>query len=379
MEEPRLQTPLTKGTKVEASPALTCFCAMANRNDNRGFRGHEGNRFNQNSMTDWPAGFSIQDALAQPLRREEVFQQLRDQGRPMSMPYGLQGSTTTFSAAKESQHYFQPSQQSDLLSQSTDPTPTMERAAHAYFRDQNNSRSFKLKHFWEILRESAKFTKIHAKHAIIAPGIVSNVVRQRSFSPSPSTTEHFPNSTSEYEGEQNLNVTNLNYQRSGDEIPPLANNLGLEDNLELELDNEESPTPTLGKRPAGRKASKEKLRGRKQKSNEISVGERLVKSIDDLHQSTSAEWQRANQLNEEEKQFGIKYRKLQIIRERITIERELYQFEKILSEDALTVVGSPVEKEKLLAAKKRITEELRTEANGKVIASMPFQSLIGLH
>ncbi|GAB2221640.1 hypothetical protein Drorol1_Dr00012825, partial [Drosera rotundifolia] len=218
-----------------------------------------------------------------------------------------------------------------------------ERAAHSLFKDQNNGRNFKLDHCWEILCECAKFTAIHGYHHAKgeAPEIVTNVAHAKSFSASPSTVALIPNSTTEVEGEQNLIERNLNDQTSGDDLAHLANSFGLQDSLELELDNEVPPTPTLEKRPPGRKASKENRRARKQKSSESGVGEKLVKSLDDLKSSTSAEWTRANKLNEEEQQWGIKYRKLQMIREMIVIEYETNKLEKDLDVDAPTSTFQP--------------------------------------
>ncbi|GAB2248550.1 hypothetical protein Droror1_Dr00008432 [Drosera rotundifolia] len=228
-----------------------------------------------------------------------------------------------------------------------------ECTAHVYFREQNNGKSFKSDHCWEILRECEKFIKIYDKHVRNFPEIITNIARPRSISASPSAAEHIPNSTREVKGEEKLNETTLNDHKNGNEIALSANSFGLQDSLELELVNEESPTPIVGKRPPDRKASKEKLRARKQKSNEShsGVGERLVKSIDDLHASTPAEWQQANQLNKEEQQFGIKYRKLQMIKERITIEREINQLEKDMYAEAPTLIGSPAEKVKRLVAR----------------------------
>ncbi|GAB2262746.1 hypothetical protein Droror1_Dr00003743 [Drosera rotundifolia] len=401
---------------------------MANPNDNLDNRRHEGNRFNQNTVLDWPTGYSFQEALAQPLRRDEVFHQWRDQGRHMVMPYGLPGSSTTFSQASEEQHYFEARNQSDPVSQSTEPTQTIsrgsgwsimedkklcyawtrvsedpivgsnkkkgsfwkrifndfvnqhERAAHSLFKDQNNGRNFKLDHCWEILRECAKFTAIHGyRHATgDVPETVTNVARAKSFSASPSTAALIPNSTTEVEGEQNLIERNLDDQTSGDDLAHLANSFGLSDNLELELDNEESPTPTLGKRPPDRKASKENRRARKQKSSESDVGEKLVKTLEDLKSSTSAEWTRANTITEEEQQWGIKHRKLQMIREMIAIEREMIvieyetnKLEKDYDVDARTSTSNPAEKQKRAATRRKRLEELHAEARALTAACYP--------
>ncbi|GAB2241553.1 hypothetical protein Droror1_Dr00018328, partial [Drosera rotundifolia] len=333
---------------------------MANPNDNLDNRRNEGNRFNQNTVLDWPTGYSFQEALAQPLRRDEVFHQWRDQGRRMVMPYGLPGSSTTFSQASEEQHYSEARDQSDP-----------EHAAHSLFKDQNNGRNFKFDHCWEILLECAKFTAIHgyrqAKGDV--PEIVTNVARAKSFSASPSAAALIPNSTIEVEGEQNLIERNLNDQTSGDDLAHLANNFGLSDSLELELDNEESPTPTLGKRPPGRKTSKENRRARKQKSSESGLGEKLVKTLEDLKSSTSVEWTRANTLNEEEQQWGIKYRKLQMIKEMIVIEKEMIvieyetnKLEKDYDVDAPISTSSSAEKQKRPATRRKRLEELHAEA-----------------
>ncbi|GAB2217108.1 hypothetical protein Drorol1_Dr00000269 [Drosera rotundifolia] len=100
---------------------------MANRNDNRGSSGHDGNGMDENNMYHWPGGLSFKEALSQPLTREQVFGLWCDQRRPMGMPYGVQGSTSTLSTATESQHNFEASQHLVPLSQTTDPTPTLVR------------------------------------------------------------------------------------------------------------------------------------------------------------------------------------------------------------------------------------------------------------
>ncbi|GAB2285701.1 hypothetical protein Dimus_020140 [Dionaea muscipula] len=153
---------------------------------------------------------------------------------------------------------------------------------------------------------------------------MATIQPRRSISSSPG--ENTAIFTAEVEGEENLYDTQVNERT--DFSTQSGNNLGL--CVQPELVGVESPTPTLVTRPPGRKASKEKLRTKRQKSQEAhsSIGERVVKSIDDLQAASTAGWQRANQLNEEEQQYAIKFKKLQMTREKIAIEREMIKTEK---------------------------------------------------
>ncbi|GAB2215114.1 hypothetical protein Drorol1_Dr00019489 [Drosera rotundifolia] len=128
---------------------------------------------------------------------------------------------------------------------------------------------------------------------------------------------------------------------------------------------EDSLTPIIGKRPLGRKASKEKVSAKRQKSQDAhsSIGDRIVKSIDDLHASSAVEWERSNLLNVKKLQMGIRYERLEMIRLRIAIERELMAIDKLLYNEEPSLIGSPNEAKKRLAIREAKIEQLTAQAH----------------
>ncbi|GAB2232505.1 hypothetical protein Drorol1_Dr00011542 [Drosera rotundifolia] len=129
--------------------------------------------------------------------------------------------------------------------------------------------------------------------------------------------------------------------------------------------NEDSLTPTIGKRPPGRRSSKDKASGKRQKSEDAhrSIGDRIEQSIDELNASSAAIFERSNLLNEQEQKMGVKYRRLQMLRERIAMERELAAFDKLAYNEDHNAIGSPSDTKKRLAMRQTKIEELRSEAD----------------
>ncbi|GAB2249538.1 hypothetical protein Droror1_Dr00012897 [Drosera rotundifolia] len=71
--------------------------------------------------------------------------------------------------------------------------------------------------------------------------------------------------------------------------------------------------------PPGRKASKEKARAKRQKSEDAqsSIDDRIVKSIDDMNASSAVEIAKISAQNAEDKQMGIRLKRIQMNKERI--------------------------------------------------------------
>ncbi|GAB2272790.1 hypothetical protein Dimus_007609, partial [Dionaea muscipula] len=134
-----------------------------------------------------------------------------------------------------------------------------ERAAATYYRGQNNGKVFKLHHYWEIIRVCAKFTESGGSKPRIIPEMAT-IQPRRSISSEPG--ENTAIFMTEVEGEENLNTAQVNERT--DFFTLSGSNLGL--CVQPELVGVESPTPTLVTRPPGRKASKEKLHAKRQKS-----------------------------------------------------------------------------------------------------------------
>ncbi|GAB2216888.1 hypothetical protein Droror1_Dr00000036 [Drosera rotundifolia] len=191
-----------------------------------------------------------------------------------------------------------------------------ERTTHVYYRGQNNNKWFKYEHCWEILRHCAKYSENHgAKRKTVA----------------------------------------------SDEFQLL-------DRTSHEGVNEDSLTPTIGKRPPGRRSLKDKASGKRQKSVDAnsSIDDRIVQSIDELNASSSAIFERSNLLNEHEQKMGVKCRRLQMIRERITMERELATFDKLTYNEDHNAIGSPSDAKKRLAMRQTRIEQQLAEADGNI-------------
>ncbi|GAB2231056.1 hypothetical protein Droror1_Dr00027343 [Drosera rotundifolia] len=190
-------------------------------------------------------------------------------------------------------------------------TVDAECATHTFYRGQNNDKLFKLEHCWEILRNCAKYNEAHgtARSSATAPILLDPAEFQC-------------------------------------------------DRLLINAVNEDSLTPTIGKRPPGRKASKEKAATKRQKSQdgESSIGDRIAKSIDEINAASAAEIAKVHALNVEEQQMGMRLKTIQMNNARINsikavvLERELMAFDALLYSQQPSLIGS------LSDAKKRMAE-----------------------
>ncbi|GAB2287477.1 hypothetical protein Dimus_021853 [Dionaea muscipula] len=94
---------------------------MGNHNANRTpFSGNDSNCYTNNDFSEWPSGFSFQQAILQPLRGDESIQQWNSQPRGSAefVPCCTQGSSALRSRAREDWQYSRPDRV-DPLSQST--------------------------------------------------------------------------------------------------------------------------------------------------------------------------------------------------------------------------------------------------------------------
>ncbi|GAB2229158.1 hypothetical protein Droror1_Dr00023294 [Drosera rotundifolia] len=245
------------------------------------------------------------------------------------MPRYSQGSITTSSSALPKQPYL--------------PNPTnvrggnwsiaedeklchaWERATNVYYKGQNNSKMFNLEHCWEILRNCAKYSESHgtARTSAIASILL--------------------------------------------DPPEFQCNRTLNDAV-----NEDSPTPTIRKRPPGRKTSKEKAHAKRQKSEDVqsSIGDRLVKSIDELNSSSTVDFAKLNASIGEEQQMGMRLKRILMNKERINgikarigMERELMAVDAQIYSQHPSLIGTPNDAMKRLAARQAKIEQLTTQAD----------------
>ncbi|GAB2221445.1 hypothetical protein Droror1_Dr00012623 [Drosera rotundifolia] len=193
------------------------------------------------------------------------------------------------------------------------------------YAGQNNGKIFKLDHCWEILRKCAKYSESHgiARSSATAPILLD-----------------------------------------------LAEFRTLNDAV-----NEESPTPTIGKRPPGRKASKEKAHAKRQKSEDAQsfIGDRIVKSIEELNASSTSDIAKVNELNVEEQQMGMRLKRIQMNKERIhsinariAMERDSMAVDQQIYSTQPSLIGSPNDAKKRLADRQAKIEELTAKADGNI-------------
>ncbi|GAB2219580.1 hypothetical protein Droror1_Dr00007217 [Drosera rotundifolia] len=204
------------------------------------------------------------------------------------------------------------------------------RATHTYYRGQNNNKLFKLEHCWEILQTCAKFNEPHetAKSSASVPILLD---------------------PGEFVIDRPLNV-----------CAPFNDAV-----------NEDSPTPTIGKRPPGRKLSKEKPRSKRQKSEDAhsSIGDRIVKSIDDMNASSAAKIAKIAAQNAEDKQLGRRLKKIQMNKERIQsikaiieVETRLMEYDEKIYSKQPCLIGSPNDAMRRFAARHARIEHLTAQA-----------------
>lgn len=377
---------------------------MVNPSEDQGsFRGNDNNRYNQkNDFPDWPAGYSFQQSILQPLRGDEFFQQWRTQPRVAAFAphgysrypnssdfirYGSQGSIASSSLAREDQSCKPTEPTLPIARGSKWSIAEDEKLCHAWVRvstDPVAGDSQKKLTFWKRIHDD--FVKQHGDNHIVTRSQRACERRfqfiraecnkwsaalkkahdyprsARSFADSPLSEEKSPICTRHVDGVQTLN----------DPVENDHTRDSLHGSREEEPVDEDTPTSTGRRRAPGRKTMKDKPRSKKQKTDDShsSVGERLVKSIDDLHAASVTEWERTSQLNQTEQLVGINFNKLKVIRERIAIEREMMQVDKVLYNEAPRLIGSPTDKEKRLAVRLHRIEMLVAEADALIDCSM---------
>ncbi|GAB2282200.1 hypothetical protein Dimus_016751 [Dionaea muscipula] len=216
-----------------------------------------------------------------------------------------------------------------------------EHAAHAFYKGQNGGEVFKLVHCWDILSKHVKFTQMPE-----AKGAVDDV--ENSGTPS-SARVSLPTPRI------------LSSARSSPSTRPVEENIP-------EFTREVHPEdyPDNAARPPGRKTTKERRRAKRESSEAHSSigGERVAKSLDDLHTASSEGWQRANEVHEEERRDSFNARRLQMITQMMTFEREMILAQKGLYELEATTFGNPIEKALVVADKKRRLAQLQAHADG---------------
>ncbi|GAB2223354.1 hypothetical protein Droror1_Dr00017495, partial [Drosera rotundifolia] len=197
-----------------------------------------------------------------------------------------------------------------------------ERVTHTYYRGQNNGKLFKLEHCWEILRKCAKFNELYGTTKSSASALIL-------WDPA------------EFQCDRPLN----------------------------DAVNEDSPTPTIGKRPPERKSSKEKARAKRQESEDAqsSIGDRIVKSVDDMNASSATKIEKISAQNAKDKQMGMRLKKIQMNKERIqsikamiALERELMEYDEQIYSKQPGLIGSPNDAKRRFAARHARIEQLTT-------------------
>ncbi|GAB2225424.1 hypothetical protein Droror1_Dr00006216 [Drosera rotundifolia] len=126
-----------------------------------------------------------------------------------------------------------------------------------------------------------------------------------------------------------------------------------------------------GKRPPGRKLSKEKARAKRQKSEDAhsSIGDRIVKSIDDMNASSAAKISKIAAQNAKDKQLGRRLKKIQMNKERIQsikamieVETQLMEYDEKSYSKQPGLIGSPNDAKRRFAARHARIEYLIAQA-----------------
>ncbi|GAB2213506.1 hypothetical protein Droror1_Dr00017812 [Drosera rotundifolia] len=146
----------------------------------------------------------------------------------------------------------------------------------------------------------------------------------------------------------------LNAVAIEEEIPeysiPASINVGSRGNL-VESERRDK---YVGACPLGRKTTKELRHAKRQMSSEAQSanGEKVTKKLVELQTASSVGLQRATELHEEEVRCSIHAKRLQIIKDKMTFEKEMIIAEKQLYEFDGSVFGSPSDIYKVVAARK---------------------------
>ncbi|GAB2227422.1 hypothetical protein Droror1_Dr00009243 [Drosera rotundifolia] len=127
---------------------------------------------------------------------------------------------------------------------------------------------------------------------------------------------------------------------------PASINVGRRDNS---VESERRET-CVGARPLGRRSTKELRRAKRQASSEAqnAIGEKVTKKLDELQTASSVGWQRATELHEEEVRCSIHAKRIQIIRDKMTFEKEMirdkmtFEKEMIIAEKQLLEIDGSV-------------------------------------
>ncbi|GAB2231288.1 hypothetical protein Droror1_Dr00027577 [Drosera rotundifolia] len=130
---------------------------------------------------------------------------------------------------------------------------------------------------------------------------------------------------------------------------------------EHELANRNIESPPL-ERPLGRKAAK---RAKRQASMEAhsAIGERVATSLEEMRQSSSVGWQRANDIHEDNKRFSQTRQKILILNDRIVMETLVAKAEKELYDLDPSAFGSPSDKAKRVVEIKNTILALRAQGD----------------
>ncbi|GAB2239628.1 hypothetical protein Droror1_Dr00025541, partial [Drosera rotundifolia] len=131
----------------------------------------------------------------------------------------------------------------------------------------------------------------------------------------------------------------MSEQHNSQHIPPMPLSQS-EDRTPTNV--RDSPTPTFGKSPSGRKAAKKKASAKRQKSQDASsfIGDRIAKSIGEMNALSAAEIAKAS----------------------VALEKELMAFDALLYSQQPSLIGSPFDAKKRMAERQARIAHLTAQA-----------------
>ncbi|GAB2290775.1 hypothetical protein Dimus_025045 [Dionaea muscipula] len=243
----------------------------------------------------------------------------------------------------------------------------IEQTAHSFYRGQHNKKGFMLEHCWDILSKCPTFMRTIVSKTPTDSATYVTPPRRSSHS-SRDLEKNNPSLSIDVQ-EGNMDGEDV---QGGDELRETASHdegntvASTRSNNDVILDDvgDEHQSPPVRARPPGRKATK---RAKRQASIDAqsSLGERVAKSLEDMHNSNSVGWHKATELHEQEQHATMRNKKMQAILGRMAIEKEAMMIEKLMLDADPNALGSLSEKARVFYERWMKIAGLQAQADGK--------------
>ncbi|GAB2276516.1 hypothetical protein Dimus_011236 [Dionaea muscipula] len=241
----------------------------------------------------------------------------------------------------------------------------IDQTAHSFYRGQHNKKGFMLEHCWDILSKCPTFMRTIVSKTPTDSATYVTPPRRSSHS-SRDLEKNNPSLSIDVQ-EGNMDGEDV---QGGDELreTPLHDEgntvASTRSNNDVILDDvgDEHQSPPVRARPPGRKATK---RAKRQASIDAqsSLGERVAKSLEDMHNSNSVGWHKATELHEQEQHATMRNKKMQAILGMMAIEKEAMMIEKLMLDADPNALGSPSEKARVFYERRMKIAGLQAQAD----------------